>query len=77
MKSVAATRLVAGREIKERLDGPLLKILPGLSALIVVALIVIPALLAGRPTNVAMVGPAAEALGPGINATAKALGVPQ
>jgi ABC-2 type transport system permease protein len=75
MTSLGAVRLVAGREIHERLEGPLLKAITAVSALIVVLLIVIPAVRSStHVTSVGIVGPTARSLGPAITSTAKALG---
>ncbi|HKC74964.1 MAG TPA: hypothetical protein VKF37_12300, partial [Chloroflexota bacterium] len=66
------TRLVARREITERPRSRLLWIMTALTTLLVVALILIPALVRqpAQPTVVGLVGPAAQALGPALQATA-------
>jgi ABC-2 type transport system permease protein len=58
------TWLVARREIAERLQGSLIKVMTLILTLAVVAVIVIPALLRGnsKPTVVGLVGPQAQAL---------------
>jgi ABC-2 type transport system permease protein len=74
VKPAEATRLVAGREISERLRGRATWIMTAVTALGVVLLIVIPALVRGTTahTRVGLVGPAAQALGPALRATAAA-----
>lgn len=74
MKPAEATRLVAGREISERLRGRATWIMTAVTALGVVLLIVIPALVRGTTahTRVGLAGPVAQALGPALRATAAA-----
>lgn len=71
---LAATRLVAGREIAERLHSRLLWVMTALTTLLVVALIVVPALVRqpATPTVVGLVGPAAQTLGPALRDGARA-----
>jgi ABC-2 type transport system permease protein len=71
---LATVRLVAGREIAERLRSRLIWIMTALTPLLVVALIVIPALVRqpAKPTVVGLVGPSAQALGPSLHGTARA-----
>jgi ABC-2 type transport system permease protein len=71
------TRLVARREITERPRSRLLWIMTALTTLLVVALILIPALVRqpAQPTVVGLVGPAAQALGSALQATARAANV--
>src|SRR5437763_12580499 len=71
---LATGRLVAGREIAERLRSRLIWIMTALTTLLVVALIVIPALVRqpAKPTVVGLVGPSAQALGPSLHGTARA-----
>ena len=61
LNALATTRLVAGREIKERLHSRLIWIMTALTTLLVVALIVIPPLVQqpATPTMVGLVGPSA------------------
>src|SRR5437763_14144143 len=70
---LATGRLVAGREIAERLRSRLIWIMTALTTLLVVALIVIPALVRqpAKPTVVGLVGPYAQALGPSLHGTAR------
>ncbi len=74
MNHLATIRLVAGREITERLRSRLIWIMTALTTLLVVALIVIPALVQrpATPTVVGLVGSSAQALGPALQATARA-----
>ena len=75
---LATVRLVAGREIAERLRSRLIWIVTALTTLLVVALIVIPALVRqpakqpAKPTVVGLMGPSAQALAPALQATAGA-----
>jgi ABC-2 type transport system permease protein len=77
LSRVTTVRLVAGREITERLRGRATWILTGITAVVAVLLIVGPTVLRppARPSVVGLVGPSAQALAPGIAATAKAVGV--
>jgi ABC-2 type transport system permease protein len=74
LKRVAAIRLIAGREIAERLRGRATWIMTGITTVIAVALIVGPAVLRppSRPAVVGLVGPSAQALAPALLATARA-----
>jgi len=70
-------RLIAGREIAERLKGRATWIMTGITTVLAVALIVGPALFSSptKPYVVGLIGPSAQALGPALQATAKATGV--
>jgi ABC-2 type transport system permease protein len=72
-----AIRLIAGREIAERLRGRATWLLTGITTVLAVALIVGPTLFRPptRPTAVGLVGPSAQALAPALQATAKAAGI--
>lgn len=61
---LALTRLVAQREITERLRSRLIRVLTVLTALLVVALIVVPALIRqpSNPMLIGLVGPSAQSL---------------
>jgi ABC-2 type transport system permease protein len=74
MKRIPTTRLIVKREVAERLQGRLTWAMTVLTALFVVAIIVVPALLRqpAKPTVVGLVGPSAEALAPALRTTAKA-----
>jgi ABC-2 type transport system permease protein len=74
---VTTIRLIAGREIAERLRGRATWILTGITTVVAVLLIVGPAVLRPptRPAVVGLVGPSAQALAPALEATAKAAGV--
>lgn len=67
-------RLVAGREIAERLQGRLIRIMTLITALVVVGAITIPGLIKGSsaPTLVGLVGSEAQALAPTLERTATA-----
>jgi ABC-2 type transport system permease protein len=77
LNRLSAIRLIAGREIVERLKGRATWIVTAITTLIAVALIVGPAILRPptKPIAVGLVGPAAQALAPALQATAKAAGV--
>ncbi len=77
MSSLTSIRLIAGREIAERLRGRATWILTGITTVIAVALIVGPALFSSptKPYVVGLVGASAQALAPALQATAKASGV--
>lgn len=77
MSRVTTIRLIASREITERLRGRATWILTGITTLLAVALIVGPAVLRPptRPTVVGLVGTSAQALAPALEATAKATGL--
>lgn len=70
-------RLIAGREISERLQGRATWILTGITTVIAVALIAGSALFSSptKPYAVGLVGPSAQALAPTLLAVAKASGV--
>src|SRR5207248_7184730 len=74
MNWISTTRLVARREIAERLRSRLIWVMTAIMTLLVVALIVIPALVRqpAKPTVVGLVGSAAQALGPALQGTARA-----
>jgi ABC-2 type transport system permease protein len=71
------TRLVARREITERVQGRLLRVMTALTAALVVAGIVIPSLVRGssKPTTIGLVGPSAQALAPALQRSAAATNV--
>ncbi len=73
MTPAAAVRLIAWREIRERLQGRLLRVVTVLTALLVVAGVVLPTLInpAARPTRIGLVGPAAQAIAPQLERTAE------
>lgn len=77
MSRVRSIRLIATREITERLRGRTTWIVTGITSVLAVALIVGPAIFSQptRPTAIGLVGPSAQALAPVIQATAKAAGV--
>lgn len=77
MSHLKSIRLIAGREIAQRLQGRATWILTGITTVLAVALIVGPALFSSltKPYVVGLVGPSAQALGPALQATAKATGV--
>lgn len=77
MSSLQSIRLIAGREISERLHGRATWILTGITTVIAVTLIVGPTLLntSSKPYAVGLVGPSAQALAPTLLAAAKASGV--
>jgi len=72
MKRTPSTRLVAGREISERIGSRTLRITTAIMALLVVAGVVIPGLVSGRegPTAVGLVGARAQTLAPALRLTA-------
>src|SRR5260370_13496505 len=74
MTAASTIRLIAVREMTERLKGRATWILTGITTLIVVGLIVIPALVRqpARPTVIGLVGPTAQGLGSTLDATARA-----
>ena len=74
MNRTGITRLVAGREITERLQGRLIRIMTVLTALIVVGAIVVPGLIqeSSTPTRIGLVGSEAQALRPTLERTATA-----
>jgi len=77
LNRVTTIRLIAGREIAERLRGRATWVLTGITTVAAVVLIVGPAVLRPptRPAVVGLVGPSAQALAPALEATAKAAGV--
>jgi ABC-2 type transport system permease protein len=74
MKRTSTTRLVAGREISERIGGRTLRITTAVMTLLVVAGVVVPGQVSGPegPTTVGLVGPPAQALAPALQLTARA-----
>ncbi len=74
MGAAATTRLVARREIAERLQGRLIRVMTAITALLVVAGIVVPTLVRvpAKPTVVGLVGAPAQAIGPALGAIAAA-----
>jgi ABC-type Na+ efflux pump permease subunit len=77
LSHLKSIRLIAGREIAERLKGRATWIMTGITTVIAVVLIVGPTLFSSptKPYVVGLVGPAAQALGPALQATGKAAGV--
>lgn len=77
MNRVTSIRLIAGREITERLRGRATWILTGITTLVAMVLIVGPAVFRPptRPTVVGLVGTSAQFIAPVLQATAKAAGV--
>jgi ABC-2 type transport system permease protein len=77
LNSLKSIRLIAGREISERLRGRATWILTGITTVGAVALIVGPTLFSmpTKPYGVGLVGPSAQALAPTLVAAAKASGV--
>ena len=77
MSHLKSIRLIAGREIAERLKGRATWILTGITTVLAVVLIVGPTLFSSptKPYVVGLVGPSAQALGPALQATGKAAGV--
>jgi ABC-2 type transport system permease protein len=74
MSRGAITRLIAGREITERLQGRLIRVMTIATALLVVAGVTIPGLIKGtsKPTRIGLVGSSAQALAPQLTRTASA-----
>lgn len=74
MSRWAIIRLVAGREITERLQGRLIRVMTIATAVLVVAGIAIPGLIKGttKPTRIGLVGAPAQALAPALARTAEA-----
>jgi ABC-2 type transport system permease protein len=70
----ATTRLVAGREITERLQGRLIRVVTFVTVLLVVAGVTIPGLIQGgsSPVRIGLVGGSAQALAPTLERTASA-----
>jgi ABC-2 type transport system permease protein len=77
LNPLMSIRLIAGREISERLRGRATWILTGITTVGAVALIVGPTLFSmpTKPYAVGLVGPSAQALAPTLLAAAKASGV--
>jgi ABC-2 type transport system permease protein len=77
LSHLKSIRLIAGREIAERLKGRATWILTGITSVIAVVLIVGPTLFSSptKPFVVGLIGPSAQALAPALQATAKASGV--
>jgi ABC-2 type transport system permease protein len=77
LNPLQSIRLIAGREISERLGGRATWILTGITTVVAVALIVGPALFSAptKPYAVGLVGSSAQALAPTLVAAAKASGV--
>jgi ABC-2 type transport system permease protein len=77
LNPLTSIRLIAGREISERLRGRATWILTGITTVAAVALIVLPTLFSTptKPYAVGLVGPSAQALAPTLVAAAKASGV--
>jgi len=77
LSHLKSIRLIAGREIAERLKGRATWIMTGITTVIAVVLIVGPALFSSptKPYVVGLIGPSAQALGPALQATGKAAGV--
>jgi ABC-2 type transport system permease protein len=71
---IPATRLVARREIAERLRGRAIWVITAITTVVVVALIMIPAAVrqAAGPTSVGLAGPSAQALRPALARAAAA-----
>jgi ABC-2 type transport system permease protein len=73
MSTPATVRLIAGREIRERLEGRFLRVMTVITALLVVAGVTIPALVhSDKATKLGLVGPATHALAPPLQRTAQA-----
>jgi len=74
MNRNGATRLVAEREITERLEGRLIRIMTVVTALVVAGAILVPSLIKSSPapTRIGLVGSSAQALAPAIERTAAA-----
>jgi len=74
MKRTPTTRLVAGREISERIGSRALRITTALMVVLVVAAVLIPGLVSGSeaPTKVGLVGARAQVLAPALALTARA-----
>lgn len=77
MSGRSPIRLVAGREIHDRLHGRLIYVLTAFTATITVAAIVIPSLVRRppKPTHVALVGQGAQALAPLLRSSATGAGL--
>jgi len=66
MNRNGATRLVAEREITERLEGRLIRIMTVVTALVVAGAILVPSLIKSSPapTRIGLVGSSAQARAP-------------
>jgi ABC-2 type transport system permease protein len=78
MTPAATVWLIAGREIRERLQGRLLRVVTVLTALLVAAAVVVPSLISHStsPTRIGLVGAPAQALAPQLDRTARAARTP-
>jgi ABC-2 type transport system permease protein len=78
MTPAATVWLIAGREIRERLQGRLLRVVTVLTALLVAAAVVVPSLISHStsPTRIGLVGTTAQALAPQLDRTARAVRTP-
>jgi ABC-2 type transport system permease protein len=74
VRSQSSTRLVARREVSERIGGRTLRITTAVMTVLVVAGVTIPGLVSSSsgPTRIALVGPPAQALAPALTETAQA-----
>lgn len=74
MSRTWAVRLVAAREITERLRGRTTRLVTVITALLVVGAITIPGLIkeSSQPTRIGLVGPAARTLAPTLQRGARA-----
>lgn len=73
MSAAALVRLIAGREIRERLESRFLRVMTVITALLVVAGIAVPALVhSHHTTKLGLVGHAAQATGPALARNARA-----
>ena len=74
MSGTRAIRLIAGREISERVRGRALRVMTLLTTLLIVAGIVVPAAVRGSsaPTRIGLVGAEAQAVGPALMRIAQA-----
>jgi ABC-2 type transport system permease protein len=74
VKRTPTIRLVAGREISERIGSRTLRIATAVTTLLVIAAVVLPSLIgsAEGPSAVGLVGPSAQALAPALRLTARA-----
>jgi hypothetical protein len=69
-----ATRLIAGREVSERLQGRLIRVMTIVTAVLVVAAVTLPSVIKGSstPTRVGLIGASSQSLAPAISRTAAA-----
>ena len=74
MTRAPTIRLVAGREISERIGSRTLRITTAVTTLLVIAGVVLPSLISSAegPSTVGLVGPSAQALAPALRLTASA-----